>query len=268
MNTITALATPGTNNDQLSHAPDDILWINPQRYVESTWDGTPIDVTTSTRSEICTFIRPAAPFVVRGLREHFYNINPFADNVNPTVAEINNWNLEVIRHFRALLGNTTPVNNNARLYLEARWSDERKYTEAWDSQYPGAGDPGKADGVCFIGGNPVDTSGGHCGEAFFPNTADRATAIAQPPYSNDTTTYPELTGYVERHGRAAGLSGAKASFPWSIKFAWLLANWICDEGLTGHPGPYVGDDAREQFGCSWWREDPAADWVNFRGKWR
>jgi len=44
--------------------------------------------------------------------------------------EIDQWNLEVTRHFRALFG-STPVNLDPRLHLQARWVSERKFTTYW-----------------------------------------------------------------------------------------------------------------------------------------
>lgn len=249
-----------------SQDPDGIGWLN---WSGTQWDGTPFDTTGKTKSQICSFLRPTGgPYNIRGIREKFYAVNPFADNLNPTPEEIDNWNIEVIRHFRAMLGVSTPVNNDPRLYLEARWADERKYTEAWDSSYP-SGTPGGPSGPCWNPpGTPVDIAAGHCGASFFPNPADRATYIAEAPYSNDFAKYPELDPgvYTSRRGQAEGLNAADADLPWSIKLSVMLTHWICNEGLTGHPGPYVNPStARQWFGCSWWLNGTV---LNFRGKWR
>ncbi|CAB9528235.1 hypothetical protein SEMRO_2176_G317830.1 [Seminavis robusta] len=268
MNAMTTGTVPGANNDQLTHAPDDITWIPTHRGVEAQWDGIPFDPTGKTNGELCDFLRPGQPYVIRGIREKFYELNPFADNANPTPSEIDLWNIEVIRHFRALLGVTTPVQPDGRLYLESRWADERKYTQTWDTKYPRTGVPGAHNGVCFqANGDPIDIAGGHCGESFFVDATDRATYISASPYQNDFSTYPELASYNTRFAQTSGLSGAPAYLPWSMKFPWIIANFICGEGLGGHAGPYVGPDACPFFGCSFWREDPAANWVNFRGKW-
>lgn len=248
--------------------PDGVTWLTAAKWAEGTWDGIPMNTAGKTTAEICAFIRPgSSPYVIRGLRDHFYAVNPFADNANPTVAEINDWNIEVIRHFRNLLGVTTPISANPRLYLEARWADERKYTENWDGAYP-SGTPGTSTGPCWNPpGTAVDTAGGHCGAAFFPNTNDRLTHITATPYNGDFATYPELDNYTSRYAGTEGISGVNANIAWSLKLAFLLANWICDEGLTGHPGPFVGTTgARTEFGCSWWWI--SGPWANFRGKWR
>ena len=251
-----------------SQDPDGIKWLTPQHWANSTWDGTPLDPTGMTNSQVCSWLRPAQNYVIRGIREKFYQVNPFQDNTNPTPAEIEAWNIEVIRHFRALFGNTRPVRNDPRLYLEARWADERKRTTTWDTQYPSTS-YGTASGICWTTtGTPVDTAGGHCGEAFFPNSQDRAQAISQLPYQNNFQKYPDLTNYASepRRSQAAGINSINADVPWSIKLSVIIANWICAEGFTAHPGPYVGTNARPTFGCSWWYT--GGNTTSYRGKWR
>lgn len=273
-----------------SQDPDGIGWISQANWDATYWDGVPFDVSAyladpsqTNLAEICDFIRPVSGngYVIKGLRQHFYNINPFSDNANPTPSEIAAWNIEVIRHFRALLGNPTPIEGDARLYLECRWAFERSHTQYWDSKYPDtvtcgqASDEsclGKAPGPCFDnGGNKVDLSAGHCGDAFFPDVSDRAPYIAAAPYNNDTTTYPELEGYNSRASLTGGNNGANADLPWSIKLAFIISGWICTEGLSGHPGPYVGfgGDARTKFGCAWWWsvDNLSGNGVSYKAKW-
>jgi len=249
-----------------SQDPDGIGWLAGDW--PPPWDGIPLDPTGLTKEQICAWITPGSVWTVKGLRERFYEVNPFVDITAPTLNEIDNWNLEVIRHFRKLLGNTTPVTNNARLFLESRWASERKHTEVWDATYPPTGSYGNAWGPCWNPpGSSIDIAGGHCGEAFYPNATDRSTYIGAEPYNNDYTTYPELSPYTNRYAQASGLSGTNADIPWSIRLSVVIRNWICAERLTGHPGPYVGPtSAREEFGCDWWYE--GGSWTNFRGKWR
>lgn len=255
MNNLTALSQAvGSVTNQ---GPDG-NWMN---WTGTEWDGNPIDPTTYTTSALCSWLRPTgSPYVIRGIRELFFQVNPFADLTAPTVAEINNWNVEVIRHFRNMFGNTTPISWNARLALEARWATERKRTTVWDAKYPGTF--GSAYGPCGVGdGNP------HCGESFFPDATDRAAHIAAAPYNNDFVTYPELSPYDNRYSQASGISGTNADLPWSIKLSVIIASWICGEGLTGHPGPFVNPTtAREEVGMDWWWESGSS--VAFRVKWR
>lgn len=247
--------------------PDNITWLDPSHWSNSTWDGIPLsDPQSKTAAELCSFLRPSSVYVIKGLREKFYSLNPFNDVTNPTVEEIEYWNLEVIKHIRALLGNTTPINYNARLFLEATWASERKHTEIWDTKYPN-GVPGASSGPCWLSGNPVDTAGGHCGASFFPNQSDRSNYISNAPYLEDFTKYPELENYTLRYSQAEGVTNINANLPWSIKLGFVITNWICSEGLSGHAGPYVGfPNAREEIGISWWYSGGSN--VSFRGKFR
>lgn len=255
MNNLTALSQAvGSVTNQ---GPDN-NWMN---WSGSQWDGNPIDPTTYSQSALCDWLRPTgSPYIIRGIREKFLAVNPFADLEAPTVAEINNWNVEVIKHFRDMFGNPTPIRWNARLALEARWSTERKRTTVWDAKYPGTF--GSAFGPCGVGDGNI-----HCGESFFPDATDRALYISASPYNNDFVTYPELSPYENRYSQASGLSSTNADLPWSIKLSVIIASWICGEYLTGHPGPFVNPtSAREEVGMDWWWESGSL--VNFRVKWR
>jgi hypothetical protein len=297
LNDITAKSQ--ADPDVTSQAPDGYLVVSPQEWAGAHWDGTPIPTNLS-KEQTCALIRPTAnEFAVLGLKQHFDNIQPFADNQNPTVAEIDNWNMEVIRHIRALFGNTNPAYPDARLFLEARWAAERANTTSWDAQYPldcaGGSTVGGPCGPCWANGTRFDTANGHCGAAFWPNnvglasdrpydgdgdvnnpTPERVAAIAGAPYNNDFVKYPELgsspihpnyTGghtyatWPFRAGNAEGIAGTTAELPWSLKLVTIIVNWICQEGLTGHAGPYIGN--RRMFGFSWWDDGTN---VEFRGK--
>jgi len=251
-----------------SQDPDGILWIDPSAW--TPWDGvTTIDPRTVSKSTLCEWVRGGTnPNTIRGLRERFYEVNPFADNTNPTVAEIENWNLEVIRHVRRLLNVNVPIRYNTRLMLECIWSDERKHTEIWDTKYPGRTDPdNSASDIC----NAADTSlaQGHCGEAFFPtNITDRNVYTSAAPYLNNTTNYPDLVNYTSRYGQTAGLASVNTNIPWSIKLGRILTAWICGEGYVGHPGPFINPDtAREEVGMSWRIDPNNSASTGFRGKW-
>jgi len=245
--------------------PNGFLEVPPNIWDAARWDGNPFPITLSTpKEDICNFLRPSgnAPgsrWAIRGLRERFYEVNPFADVKNPTVAEIDNWNIEVIRHFRKLLGVNIPVSADASLYLQCRWSDERKFTDKYNTKYP--------SGTCF--GNPAETRNDHCGFIFVPDAGDRAPYIQASPYLGDTTKYPELgRSDWPSAGKAEGISGIFSNTPWSLKLSDIIARYICTEGLTGHPGPFVNPvSARQHFGCSWWPTNADGGWVQFRGQW-
>ena len=259
-----------------SQDPDGIGFIPPIQWAEAAWDGIPLsDPASRTPEELCAWIKPTeSGYVIRGLREKFYEVNPFKDNTAPTAAELDNWHLEVVRHFRAILANPNtalpndrPIEFDARLFIEARWASERKHTTSWDTAYPGAqADPLNPDtsGPCWVGG--VAVGDGHCGASFWPNTGtDKATAIAAEPYVNDYVTYPELENYLtqtNRQGNSEGVSGISADTPWSLKFAIVIANFLCTEGTSGHASPFIS--SRATMGLDWWFIDPNT--LSFRGK--
>lgn len=209
------------------------------------WDGVPMNTIGKTKEELCLFVKPdgvwPSNFIYKGLLQRYREVQPFADEVNPTVDEIDAWNLEVIAHFRRLLGVPGTMQPDARLYIECRLSDERKYTTAWNALYP--------DGTCTPGG-------AHCGWTFFPSASERAPYIAGAPYNNDFLKYPELDGYTIKRGFVEGISAAHHWIPWGIKLAHILTQWICTEGLTGHPGPYFAPSPRATIGMSWWYNPP------------
>lgn len=223
------------------------------------WDGTPLDRIGKTNAELCAFVKPDGPwpsnFIYKGLLQRYREVQPFADEVNPTVEEIDMWNLEVINHFRKLLGVPGTMLPDARLYIECRLADERKYTTAWDAAYP--------SGTCPPG------SGAHCGWRFFPSAGERAPYIADIPYNNDFVKYPELDGYTMLYNQSEGIAPVHHWIPWGVKLAHILTQWICTEGIVGHPGPYFGNPPRAYVGMSWWYNPPATGGaVFYRGEYR
>lgn len=264
-----------------SQDPDGIGWIRSSDWVP--WDGIPLDIFNRepTKQQLCKFLAPKSRNAMRGLRERFYQVNPFKDVSNPTIEEIDAWNLEVIRHFRCLLGVTTPVWGDARLQLESRWADERKMTNYWDVKYPdkmncnGGSCQGWRDGPCGVAPDNIkDVAGGHCGASFWPDKTDRDLYIANA-YNNDFVKYPELAVYNERRSKAEGLNVINGDIPWSIKLSIIIMKWACDEGLKGHTGPYVGDGRitgkpdRTHVGMSWWHLNTPGKGgqLGYRGKW-
>ncbi len=197
------------------------------------WDGTPINIDGLTPSQICPLLFKNG-YTMKGLRELYYNTMPFADETAPTIAEIDAWNIEVIRHLRRLVGNTTPLEGDPRLYLEAQWADERRFTRVWDTEYPGSN--GSAYGPCVSTGNQ------HCGATFVPSFEDQA------PY---LTQYPGLTPFNFITGGAEGVGAVNTNVPWALKIVQRLSNWVCTEGTGGHAGPCFN---RTRVGMSFWTE--------------
>lgn len=227
--------TAYVNSKGYRHDPDGIPWLSPGSWVP--WDGvTTYNPCTLTKSQLLAgiFPPPGGVNTMRGLRELFYQINPFADNQNPTVAEIERWNVEVIRHFRRLLGfneSTHPVSNDKCTYLKAAWAEERLRTNYWSGSYPGTQDG--AAGPCT---QPL-SSNAHCGGGFVLNPTD------QTPYLCPADMAPcgGTTG-------AEGLANHNTDIPWGIRMSRIIGTYLAQDGIGGHTGPFVG---RPLFGSAW-----------------
>lgn len=228
--------TQYVNNKGLRHDPDGITWLKPGDW--KSWDGvTTMNPCTSTTAQLMAFIFPPPGGIntMLGLRDLFYQVKPFADNSNPTVAEIENWNIEVIRLFRRLLGftqTTHPVSNHKCTFLRAAWAEERARTDYWTASYPGSMDG--ATGPCTI---PF-SSNEHCGASFIPNATDQA------PYLCPSTMAP-----CTNTSSAEGISNHKTDIPWGIKMSRIIGQYLGTDGIGNHTGPFIG---REYFGSAWY----------------
>lgn len=234
--------TQYTNNKGYRHDPDGIPWISPGSW--TPWDGvTTINPCTSTKQQLLNFIFPKPGGgsninTMRGLRDLFYQVKPFADNQNPTVAEIENWNIEVIRHFRKLLGfsqATHPVSNHKCTYLKAAWAEERARSNHWTTLYPGGTLDGST-GPCTI---PF-SSNAHCGGGFILNPSE------QLPYLCPNTMAP-----CTQTSGAEGVQNINTDIPWAIKIGRIIGSYLNSDGIGAHTGPFVG---REYFGSAWYMD--------------
>jgi hypothetical protein len=229
------------------HDPDGITWLTPQNWVDAQWDG----VTTYNPCTLSLTALKAGLFptvnTMRGLRELFYETVPFVDNLAPTVAEIDNWNIIVLRHFRKLMGFTAesnPVENDASLYYQAHWATERYKTTIWDERYPADETKPGTWGPCALSTND------HCGASFVPNCADQVPYYIDPsqPCVSDTSF-------------AEGIFSVNTNLPWCIKFARTIAITLGLDGTGGHTGPFI---TRSKMGLSW-ACGPTTS--NLRAKW-
>jgi hypothetical protein len=190
-----------------------------------------MDACSMTTAEICAWAFPNIN-TMRGLKQ-LYDSQvppPFRDATNPTVAEIDAWNIKVIQHFRSLFGITTPIEADTGLFLQSQWAIERKFSTVWDAAYPGTFD--SSYGPCFGGTNP------HCGASFIPSCEDQEPYLAEHPGLECVTD----TSFAE------GVLGTNTNIPWSVKFARILGATVCNEGMTGHAGPFWG---RTKVGLAW-----------------
>lgn len=241
--------TAYVNTKGFRHDPDGIPWIPRNHWVP--WDGvTTVNPCSATKEQIQRHVFPMGINTMRGLREVFYSINPFRDNSNPTVSEIENWNIEVIRHFRKLLGYsevTHPVSNHKCTYLKAAWSEERFRTTHWTSLYPGRQD--SSSGPCTI---PI-SSNAHCGGGFMLNASD------QTPYLCPPTMAP-----CGNSSGAEGVSNHNTDIPWSVKLNRIIGSYLNSDGIGAHTGPFVG---REYFGTAWYVPPGQPGSLSVRTKW-
>ncbi len=233
-----------------AHDPDSVSWITPAQWDAAKWNGTVYNPSQMTRAEFASAVCPSVDRV-RGIREVFYQHKPFADNQNPTKAEVDEWHRIAINHVRALVGYTSEdrqVKKDHCMFARAQWGDERKFTTQWDAEYPGT--TGSAYGPC------QGSSNAHCGSTFVPSAED------QRPY------LPEGHPSCGTPGGAEGVfSGPKSNIPWSIKWSRAFCNTLIAEGFWGgHVGPWYH---REKFGLSFWDSAPANNNSNaiVRAKW-
>ena len=238
-----------------AHDPNNVGWISNW----PTWDGTIYDPSVLTRAELSAAICPS-PDTIRGIREVFYQHNPFADNAHPTKAEVDEWHRIAINHVRALVGYTSAdrqVSKDHCMFARALWGQQRKFSTMWDSKYPPStpGVYGTATGPC-INAQGESSSNSHCGANFVPDATDQAAYL--PAGHAACTTGPGSEGI---------FSSPKSNIPWSIKWSRSVCGTLGSEGFWGgHTGPFFH---REKFGFSFWDPDPAINSNNapMRNKW-
>jgi hypothetical protein len=218
-----------------SHDPDGVSYLSADSWVKAQWDGTIYDPTKMTPEKFYDCMCPHVD-QVRGIREVFYKYKPFADNKNPTKAEIDEWHRIAINHVRALVGYTSEdrqVKKDYCLFARAHWGDERKFTTIWDAKYPGT--VGSAAGPCQGSGNA------HCGASFIPDATD------QIPY------LPKDHAACTAGPGSEGVFSTKSNIPWSVKWSRGFCSTLKAEGFWGgHTGPWFH---REKFGLSFWDVD-------------
>jgi len=226
------------------HDPDSIGWIPQSRWEAARWDGSVYNPSDMSRSELAEAICPSGD-TIRGLREVFYQHNPFADNANPTKTEVDEWHRIALNHVRALVGygEDRQVKKDHCMFARALWGNQRMQTTMWDTAYPGTFN--SAAGPCHDA-NGNQGSNSHCGGSFIPNAED------QTPYLPEG--HPPCVG---GGGGAEGVFGApKTNIPWSIKWGRALCSTLGSEGFWGgHTGPFFH---REKFGWDFWESGQSA----------
>lgn len=199
------------------------------------------DPTSMSHEDFTRAICPSRD-TVRGLREVFYENNPFSDPMHPTKGEVDHWHALALTHLRKLVGVDLPAEPNHCLHARALWGQERMLSKKWDRDYP--------DDTC------VRSTNAHCGHSFLPSAEDQAPYLPQGHPTCGLTEGSE------------GVSGvAKVDIPMSIKWIRIFCSFLQQEGYDGgHVGPFW---RRQLFGFSFWDVDPgdADATAAFRGKW-
>jgi hypothetical protein len=249
-NWATFASKPFEGGINTAHDPDGVGWITEEQWANAKWDGTIYNPSEMTQEEFYKAIFPY-PDVVRGMREVFYENNPFKDVENPTKAEVDEWHRIAINHVRALVGYTSEdrqVKKDHCMFARALWGDQRMHTTMWDAKYPGK--EGAAQGPC------QNSSNAHCGATFVPDAAD------QVPYLP-----VDFVACTTTQGAEGITSAPKSNIPWSIKWVRALGSYLGSEGFWGgHVGPWFH---REEFGFSFWDIDVNNNNSNaaLRAKW-
>jgi len=229
-----------------SHAPAGIGWIPQSAWDSAVWDGVPYNVAGKTKAQVCNWVFPTSN-TMRGLRQLYETVQPFADPVSPTWQEIDAWNIKVITHFRALFG-LPPIKPTYRLYAEAQWSTERRWSTRWNG-YPNPSSRPGADGSLVYG--PCPNANVHCGATFIPDEYEQVHYML--PNNQPTSSV--------RRSVAEGLGGTNTNIPWSIKLGRVIASFLCIDGLTGHTGPFL---RREEMGMVWHELPDGTTQVRFK----
>ena len=240
-----------------AHDPDGILWLTPQLWKAAEWDCVPRNPCDYTRDEMKKWLFPDDN-TMRGLRERFYEVKPFADNRNPTVAEIDSWNVEIVNHFRRLLGLTLMVVPDRKLFLRAQWGNEAYQVKRFVKNGTRV-----AEGVC-----PIGTTNGHCGSTYFPYCGPVDLPSTEPGQDHPFYRYPDEPFVCNKTIPAGdeGVGNTPADLPWSIKLTRLIAMFIGTDGFCSHTGPFL-TSPKVGFGTIFWRKPKEKDMTIWRVKW-
>ena len=231
----------------MSHDPDAFRKgsddFSPEAWETYKWNGEAISPLGKTKQEFYDCLCPN-PDVVRGIREVFYETQPFKDNNNPTKAEVDEWHKISINHIRKLVGYSEEqhkIKKDSCLFIRAFWGDQRQFTDVWDADYP--------DGICTDGGNI------HCGAGFIPNSADQQAYLA------------DGASLCNANGSEGVFVSSRSHIPWSLKWIRPFCNTIKNEGYWGgHVGPWF---KAEKFGLNFWDNNVSNNksFAPFRVKW-
>lgn len=199
---IEATAISQSQTDKVSSQdPDGFIHVSRDQWVLSRWDGIPwtkSQFCAANQNDILNYLFPSSPYCLRGLRELFYTKNPFTDWLNPTPAEIDNWNLIVLNHFKHLLGKTEDHVFYDEMFYQSLWANERLFSDVWNTLYP--------VGICSPDPSSI------CGYNFHPNRFNGE----QTPYLMNGKTPFQFRSHAESRGLIPDF------VPWCSKMSAMI----------------------------------------------
>lgn len=222
----------GPDGESRNYTPNEIFPEWDQVTTMSLWipDTYTVEQQYAHRLAVYEFLFPGDEHCIIGLEQLYNQIEPFADPTSPTISEIELWQQAVWKHFRQLVGLAT-IDIDPELFLKARFSEERKNTDIWDSY---GGEIDSAYGPCVaVPGNI------HCGETFVPDTIEE-----QSPYWNDYySNYPTPTTHSLMSYNSGGATAIMPLYwgPWMMNLSRQLRNFMRGGGYktSGHAGPFL-----------------------------
>ena len=199
---------------------------NQTMYLASTSGGG-----TNLRNEICTNV--GGGYVIKGMYAAFPA--PFRIPTNPTIAELDNYHVQTLRHMRRVMQISKSTTMSPPTNFRAHWFSQVNYINS--------------GGICT-------GKDGHCGGGNFTyavaanlsdfNTANPGLCPDKPAYCTSMTQLSDI------HGVSEGVSGSNPNIKLSIQFQNTLCMFLQD-GLgsnfvyQAHNGPIGG---RPHFGVS------------------
>ena len=233
-------------------------WIN---WTNKEWDGHTIyNTARMTQSEFRNGICNGSGDTITGLRELYYAKQPFADELNPTKAEVDEWHRLVINHLRVLsglleydenynyVGNTVyEMQNDHCLYARSLWSAQRKNTTMWNEKYPLG--PGGRD-ICIVEDGEDDSHvnySAHCGSNFRPDYEDQKAYLPEGHAECTFTSSGSSSTEGINHNAISGIV-------WAIKIGRAVCGFMPKNTWDPHAGPVF---FRTKLGMNFWSEDTA-----------
>ena len=253
--------------------PDGIHWIPQSNWKAAEWDCVPRSHCKYTKMEMQKWLFPDNN-TMRGLRERFYEVNPFTDVNNPTIAEIDSWNVEVINHFRRLLGLKNTATPLRSLFKRAYWASEAYAIRRFVQERQIKNEKGDviriehyytSKGVC-----PKGQKNAHCKAGYLPacGMLDYPSETNEPGQDHPAYKYPDETDWSciksVPGNQAEDIVTTKTNLPWSIKMSRVILQFIASDGFCGHTGPFL---IREHVGVAFHVVDYNPEATIVRVKW-